>query len=128
MIMSNEQHLEVMRRVFDAFNRRDLDTIMSFFADDPVLEAPRGSEPWGSRFVGTDEVRRGLAARFEGMPDVAYSEEDHVACGNRGVSEWTIRGTTVRGDRIEVRGCDLWTFDADGRIARKDSYWKIRDV
>ena len=25
--------------------------------------------------------------------------------------------------RIAVRGCDLWEF-ADGRIVRKDSYWK----
>jgi hypothetical protein len=39
-------------------------------------------------------VRRGLAARFEGIPDVHYGEDDHFVCGNRGVSEWTISGTT----------------------------------
>jgi ketosteroid isomerase-like protein len=33
--------------------------------------------------------------------------------------------TTTDGERIEVRGCDLWTF-RDGRIAKKDSFWKIR--
>ena len=110
----------------DAFNRHDLDTIMACFADDCVLETPRGTEPWGSRFVGTDEVRRGLTARFEGMPDVRYDDGDHVACGHRGFSEWTIRGTTVDGERVEVRGCDLWTFDDDGLITRKDSYWKLR--
>jgi taurine dehydrogenase small subunit len=27
----------------------------------------------------------------------------------------------------DVRGCDLWTFGDDGRIIRKDSFWKIRD-
>jgi hypothetical protein len=25
------------------------------------------------------------------------------------------------------RGCDIWTFDADGKIVRKDSFWKIRE-
>jgi hypothetical protein len=44
------------------------------------------------------------------------------------VSEWTIRGTTVDGERIDVRGCDLWTFGLDGKIIRKDSFWKIRDT
>ena len=126
--MSDEHHLEVLRQVLDAFNRHDLDAIMSFFAADCVLETPRGVEPWGARFVGTDEVRRGLAARFEGMPDVSYTDATHTACGSRGVSEWTIGGTTVSGDRVEVRGCDLWTFDTAGRIVRKDSYWKRRDA
>jgi ketosteroid isomerase-like protein len=40
------------------------------------------------------------------------------------VSEWTIRGTQVTGERIEVRGCDLFEI-ADGKITRKDSFWKI---
>jgi len=121
------RRLEALKQVLDAFNRHDLDAIMSHFADDCVLETPRGPEPWGSRFVGRDEVRRGLAARFEGIPDVHYGDEDHFVSGDRGVSEWTISGTTVQGRRIEVRGCDLWTFGDDGTITRKDSFWKIRE-
>lgn len=117
-----------MRALLDAFNRHDLDAIMSHFAEDCVFESPRGSDRWGRRFVGKAEVRRGLAARFEGIPDVHYGDDAHFACGNRGVSEWTITGTTVDGDTVDVRGCDLWTFDANGRVARKDSFWKIRDA
>jgi ketosteroid isomerase-like protein len=45
--------------------------------------------------------------------------------GNRGASEWTLTGRMTDGERLEVRGCDLWTF-RDGLIARKDSFWKIR--
>ena len=29
---------------------------------------------------------------------------------------------------IDVRGCDVWTFDSHGLIARKDSFWKICDA
>ena len=47
----------------DAFNAHDLDAIMSHFEEDCVFEAPRGPDRWGRRFVGKDEVRRGLAAR-----------------------------------------------------------------
>lgn len=42
------------------------------------------------------------------------------------MSEWTITGTTTSGERIEVRGCDLWAFDEEDRVVRKDSYWKLR--
>jgi hypothetical protein len=119
--------VDTLKRVLEAFNRHDLDAIMSHFADDCVLETPRGPDPWGRRFSGKDEVRRGLAARFEGIPDVHYSDDDHFACGTRGVSEWTITGTTVEDERIEVRGCDLWTFGDDGSLIRKDSFWKIRE-
>ena len=125
---SDDSRVEALRQVLDAFNRHDLAAIMAHLADDCVFESPRGPEPWGRRFVGRDEVRRGLAARFEGIPDVRWADDDHFVCDNRGVSEWTISGTTVEGDRIEVRGCDLWTFGDDGSITRKDSFWKIREA
>ena len=123
-----DEMVDVLRDVLDAFNRHDLEAIMSHFSHDCVFESPRGPHPWGSRFLGLEEVRRGLAQRFEGIPDVRYVDDDHFACGDRGVSEWTIRGTTVDGARIEVRGCDLWAFGPDGKITRKDSFWKIREA
>ena len=116
---------ETLQAVLDAFNRHDLDGIMAFFREDAIFESPRGAEPWGTRFVGVAAVRAGLAKRFEGIPDVHYGDDSHFlsADGRRGVSEWTLTGTTTDGERLEVRGCDLWAFE-DGRIARKDSYWK----
>ncbi len=125
--MSDDRNLAVLRQVLAAFNRHDLDAIMSHFAEDCVFDSPRGPDRFGGRFVGKAEVRRGLAARFEGIPDVHYADDEHFACGRRGASEWTISGTTVDGSRIDVRGCDLWTFGEDGKLVRKDSFWKIRD-
>lgn len=37
--------VETLKAFLDAFNRHDLDDIMSFFADDCVLYMPRGPEP-----------------------------------------------------------------------------------
>ncbi len=115
---------EMLEQVLAAFNRHDLDAIMASFADDAVLETPRGADPWGTRFVGKAAVRGGLAARFAGIPDVHYSEGRHFVCGDRGVSEWLLTGTTTAGERIAVHGCDHFEF-RDGLIVRKDSYWKI---
>ena len=80
----------------------------------------------GSGNVGKDEVRAGLAKRFMGIPDVHYGQDQHWVCGNVGVSEWTLTGTSVSGQRLEVRGIDLLEF-AGGKITRKDSFWKVRE-
>ena len=110
--------------LLDAFNAHDVDAILSFFTEDCVLDMPRGPAPGGLRLVGKEQVRKGFQSRFDGIPDIRYGDERHFVSGDRGVSEWTIRGTQATGERIEVRGCDLFEF-TDGKISRKDSFWKI---
>jgi ketosteroid isomerase-like protein len=41
------------------------------------------------------------------------------------VSEWLFTGTTGDGKKVEVNGCDVFTF-RNGKIAVKDSYFKNR--
>jgi ketosteroid isomerase-like protein len=125
--MSGTQVNTPMLQAFlDAFNAHDVDAIMSFFTEDCVLEMPRGPAPGGRRLVGKEQVREGIQSRFDGIPDIRYEDDRHWLSGDRGVSEWTIRGTQRTGEPIEVRGCDLLEF-RDGRISRKDSFWKIID-
>jgi steroid delta-isomerase-like uncharacterized protein len=110
----------------EAFNAHDLDRIMALFADDCTLEMPRGKDPWGARFTGKPAIRAALAGRFEGLPDVQYGDAEHFvdADAGTGISKWTLTGTTRGGRRLEVRGCDFYTF-RDGQVTGKDSYWKI---
>jgi ketosteroid isomerase-like protein len=107
-----------------AFNAHDVHAIMSFFNEDCVLDMPRGPGPGGRHLVGKEQVRAGIQSRLDGIPDVHYGDDRHWVCGDRGVSEWTLRGTERTGVAIEVRGCDLFEFTG-GKISRKDSYWKI---
>ncbi|MGD9509086.1 MAG: nuclear transport factor 2 family protein [Geminicoccaceae bacterium] len=107
-----------------AFNAHDLDAVMAWFAEDCVLEMPRGPDPWGARFAGRSAVRDALAGRFRGLPDVHYGDASHLVDGDTGISRWTLTGTTPEGVRLEVRGCDFYTF-RDGLVVRKDSFWKI---
>ncbi|MBM7368077.1 nuclear transport factor 2 family protein [Gordonia hydrophobica] len=115
-----------LEQIMEAFNAHDLDAIMEFFTEDCVFDASRGPEPHGLRMVGKAAVRSGLAARFDGIPDVQYDADRHWAAGDLAVSEWLVSGTTVDGVAVRARGCDLWEF-RDGKIARKDSYWKAVD-
>jgi ketosteroid isomerase-like protein len=97
---------------------------MGFFAEDCVLDMPRGAGPGGTRYEGKSEVRKGLATRFTGLPDVHYGQDHHWVAGNFGVSEWTLTGTQPSGERLEVRGCDHFEF-RDGKVVLKNSFWKI---
>jgi hypothetical protein len=122
--MSERVTVELLKSFLEAFNRHDLDAIMECFADDCVFYMPKGAAPRGDKYVGKAEVRAGLAKRFEGIPDVHYGEDAHWVCGDFGVSEWTLTGTSLSGERIRVRGVDLLEFEG-GTIKRKDSFWKI---
>ena len=124
--MSQQQSVpaETLKAILDAFNAHDLDAIMQFFADDCSLDMPRGPDPWGQRLLGKVAVREGLATRFKGLPDVHYSEDRHWTSGNMAFSEWLLTGTTPDGVPVRVRGCDHYEF-RDGKVVRKDAYWKI---
>jgi ketosteroid isomerase-like protein len=60
--------IETLQRLVVAFNAHDLDAVMSLFVDDPVLELPRGPNPWGQRFQGREEVRSGWPAASPASP------------------------------------------------------------
>jgi ketosteroid isomerase-like protein len=116
--------LRLLEGLAEAFNAHDIDRVMTCFADDCTLDMPRGPEPYGKRYVGKAEVRRGLLSRFESTPDVHYGDVAHFHDGDTGISTWLLTGTTPDGERVKVRGCDFYTFRS-GKVIRKDSYWKI---
>jgi ketosteroid isomerase-like protein len=125
--MEHDDTIRMLRSIAAGFDAHDVEGILEHFADDAVFESPRGPDAWGRRFVGKAEVRRAFEGRFAGIPDVRYRQDDHFVDGDRGASEWMLSGTTVGGQRVEIRGCDLWTL-RDGRVVKKDSFWKIRTI
>jgi steroid delta-isomerase-like uncharacterized protein len=109
----------------DAWNRHDVDALMSFMANDCVFEAAGGNEVCGTRSNGREAVRAAFAEVWKTFPDAHWGNARHFVCGDRGVSEWTFTGTRADGTRVEVDGCDLFTL-RDGKIALKNSYRKSR--
>jgi len=117
--------VEMLQAFAEAWNRHDTDALMSFMSDDCVFEASAGPKASGTRYVGREEVRAGYGDVFATFPDARWSGARHFVQGDRGVSEWTFTGTRMDGTRVEVNGCDLFTF-RDGKIALKNSYRKNR--
>ena len=109
----------------EAWNRHDLDALMAMMTEDCVFEASAGPHVDGHRSEGKRAVRAAYAAVFEAFPDAHWANPRHFIAGTRGVSEWIFMGTHHDGTRVEVTGCDLFTF-RDGKIAIKNSYRKNR--
>ena len=118
---------EFLERFAQAWNRHDLDALMSMMTDDCVFQASAGTEVDGQRSEGQLAVRAAYAAVFDAFPDAHWANARHFSAGHRGVSEWTFTGTHKDGRRVEVTGCDLFTF-RNGKIAVKNSYRKNRLV
>jgi ketosteroid isomerase-like protein len=109
----------------EGWNRHDVDYIMTFMADDCVFETTAGKAACGTRYEGRERVREAFARVFKMFPDAHFGQARHFVAGDRGLSEWIFTATTTDGKKLEVNGCDVFTFAGD-KIVKKDSYFKNR--
>ena len=120
-----EISIDFLQAFADAWNRHDADALMTFMTEDCVFEASAGEDMCGTRYSGYHAVRAAYAEVWAMFPDAQWRNPRHFICDNRGVSEWTFTGTRTDGARVEVHGCDVFTF-RNGKIALKNSYRKNR--
>ena len=114
-----------MERFADAWNAHDVDKLMACMAEDCEFRSSAGPEANGAAHRGREAVRAAYAAVFADFPQSAWSGPRHIVAGDRGISQWRFIGTDRQGGRVEVDGCDLFTFEGD-LIKVKDSYRKQR--
>ena len=129
LIMSQSENNKItaqfLQSFADAFNAHDVKAIMLHMTADCIFEASAGEEKNGEKFAGQEEVSKAFEAVFVTFPDAHWANARHFISGNRGFSEWVFTGTRSDGSKVEVTGCDLFTFK-DGKIAVKNSYRKNR--
>jgi ketosteroid isomerase-like protein len=121
----------VIRAWFEAGDRRELDTVMSVFDQDVVLDLSRGALGLGS-YTGYAAVREFIADWWGSYEEFENKPEEIVDLGNGvvlSISHQTARpvgvsGEVVRSDAylflFEAGGCVRWTAYPDideGRAA-----------
>ncbi len=119
--------VQMLKDFAAAWNRHDLEALMSFVTEDCAFHAAAGPDLLGRTFKGTEALREGFQLAWQTFPDAAWLDGDHFVCGDRGVSESTFCGTKADGSRVEARMVDVFTFK-DGKIAVKNAYRKDRPV
>lgn len=108
-----------------AWNRHDVDELMTFMTEDCVYVSPAGAEPFGTRYEGAAAVKGEFARILSRLADAHWGEGKHFVSGDRGLSEWRLTATLADGKHMDVTGCDVFQFRG-GKIAKKDSYLKTR--
>jgi ketosteroid isomerase-like protein len=116
--------IDLLLQINEAFNSRDVDRILAFFADDATFLMARGPEACGRRVQGKAAIGRVLADRFKVITDMRWDHIDHFVTADRAVSVWTVTGRGADGERLNYQGCDLYRFRGD-KILHKDTYWKL---
>ena len=116
--------IDLLLQINEAFNSRDVDRILAFFADDATFLMARGPEACGRRVQGKAAIGRVLADRFKVITDMRWDHIDHFVTADRAVSVWTVTGRGADGERLNYQGCDLYQFRGD-KILHKDTYWKL---
>ena len=121
----NKPTIPILDGFANAFNAHDVNKILSYMTDDCVFEASAGPDADGERFAGKEAVKKAFEDVFKNYPDARWNNPHHFISGDRAVSEWIFTGTKADGSKVEVMGCDLFTF-RNGKIAIKNSYRKNR--
>ena len=115
--------IALLMEINAAFNSRDVDRILSFFAEDATFFMARGPEPRGRRVHGKAAIGRVLADPFAVISGMRWDHIDHFVTGNRAVTVWMVTGQGADGEVLNYQGCDLYEFRGD-KILNKDTYWK----
>lgn len=110
-----------------AWNRHDIEALMSFMSDDCEFHAVAGPDLLGRCFVGRAAVREGFQMAWQTCPDASWTDSTAFVCGDRGVAECTFSGTRADGMRIVARMVDVFTFSS-GKIKVKNAFRKDRPL
>ncbi|SHE81182.1 taurine dehydrogenase small subunit [Modicisalibacter ilicicola DSM 19980] len=114
-----------MQALFAAFNRHDIDAVMSHFHDDIVFETVAGAETYGTRITGKLAVGEQFENTWGTMPDVQWRNGKHFFVDDKVVSESTFVATLPDGKRVHADGVDIFTL-RDGKIVGKQAFRKQR--
>ena len=82
-----------------------------------MLEAP-----WP--LIESCKVREGWLLVLRDCPTCITAEHFVDEFADTGISNGCLTGTNLDGTKIEVRGCDFYTFRL-GRVIQKNLYWRI---
>jgi len=112
----SRDNVEVVKQVYAAFGRRELDAALALFA--PEVQIDQSPEvPWGDHYVGLEGARE-FFARLTRTLDSTLALERFVDAGEHVVALGRTQGAErARGRRYDVPIAHVWQV-RDGRVVR----------
>ena len=117
--------LDLLEAMTEAYNRHDVEAIMSYFAADARFDHGAGSEAYGKRFQGLAEIRMAFEGLFRSIESVHWKPLDTRIAGDKAYCEFHRVARLKNGTVQDFLSVDVLTF-RDGLIVHKDTYFKHR--
>ena len=111
--------------ITDAYNRNDIDAVMSFFAEDAIFDHAAGPNINGTRFVGLVTIRGIFQGLFNNVESVQWTPIDTRVSGDKAYCEFHRIAKLKSGEVQDFLSIDILTF-RNGLIIHKDTYYKNR--
>ncbi|MCC7414234.1 MAG: nuclear transport factor 2 family protein [Gammaproteobacteria bacterium] len=127
--MATDDPVSVLDKLSDAWNGRDVDTVLALFSDDCEYEDVALGQTWR----GKSELRKFVRDDvFGNIPDFTYVVKNRFATREWAAIEYELSGTPRRdpagnplpGKRFTVRGSSILEL-RDSRIRRNSDYWDM---
>ena len=121
----------IVREYMSAWNKRDVEAIVSFFADGgEYIDVTNVNNSWAAPWIGRDAIREAVRDMYAGVPDLAFDVSFIRADSDYAVVEWTMKGThsgdwetLPATDRpLAVPGVSVIQL-VDGKISHQRDYW-----
>ena len=115
-----DQLIQLTNDFVDAFNRMNLDDVVSFFADDGIYE-----DSTGGRHIGHDAIRIAFEPLVGGSRgSIRFDGEDVFVETDTGkvLASWRLK-LDKDGEVSVIRGIDILEFEAD-KLKKKMAYMK----
>ena len=113
-----EENVSMVKRLYDAFKRREVHSIMDMFADDAAMHgpAPPGVLPWGGTYNGRSGVAQFFRTLGESLEPQQFDLNDFIAQDNKVVVLGYQKGRAKpTGRPYEIEFVHVWTIH-DGKF------------
>ena len=115
----------LLDEITDAYNRNDIDAVMSFFAEDAVFDHAIGPDINGTRFSGLDIIRGIFQGLFDNVESVHWEPIDTRISGDKAYCEFHRVAKLKSGEIQDFLSVDVLSF-REGLIIHKDTFYKNR--
>src|SRR6478735_4711848 len=123
----SQENVEIVRRMNEAFNRRDRDAILAYYHPDAELRDLQHAPAAPERLIGIDASRAYWTQWDDAFDDFTAEIEGCIDAGTYVVTATHWRGKGKEsGLEISLRAMEVVEF-ADGKIARLTSGYSNKD-
>ncbi len=124
----SQEHVEVLRVGYEAFNRRDLTALGPLLHPDFEVDLTHSMGLDQAQYAGEEGLREFFESFWDAFDSIAIEPEEYIGNGDRIVAIIRARGRGyLSGVEVDARGPHLWSF-RDGRVIRLALYEHLSEA